>query len=235
MDLMKSISDRISAANGTIPMSTAMQNDLESVNNLIINQMNAKCGVHVDAHVRAHMQTAKKVANMLQLGNSTNGLIQLTDGLGASLISTDAQADTTVQPKVYGSDLPQPDLSIDAKVFADQPPNVPLFNPAVQDSLLVIPSEYKAIIDGQMAGVFATRNKWADFGRRMALFNQALILSTDITTHTAPMSEVYIAVGALVACLIISYAILKKNNKKKVEIKNQAPKYVPIARSVTIN
>jgi hypothetical protein len=68
MDLMKSISERISAANGTIPMTTAMQNDLESVNNLIINQMNTKCGVHVDAHVRAHMQTAMKVANMLQIG-----------------------------------------------------------------------------------------------------------------------------------------------------------------------
>ena len=69
MDLMKSISERISAANGTVPMTTAMQNDLESVNNLIINQMNAKCGVHIDAHVSAHMQTAMKVANMLQIGD----------------------------------------------------------------------------------------------------------------------------------------------------------------------
>ena len=162
-------------------------------------------------------------------------MIQFTDGLGASLIATDAVADTTVQPKVYGSDPAQPDLTIEPKVFTEQPPPVPLFNPAVQDSLLVIPSEYKAIIDGQMAGVFASRNKWADFGRRMALVNQALILTTDLSTQTAPMTEVYIAIGALAACLMISYAILRKNNKKKVEFKKEAPKYVPIARSVTIN
>ena len=85
-----------------------------------------------------------------------------------------------------------------------------------------------------MAGVFATRNKWADFGRRMALFNQALILTSEATSSST-MTEVYIAIGALAACLMISYAIFKKGNQKKVEFKKEAPKYVPIARSLTLN
>ena len=63
-----------------------------------------------------------------------------------------------------------------------------------------------------MAGVFATRNKWADFGRRMALVNQALVLTTDTRAHTSPMSEVYIAIGAFAVVLLISYAVLKKAN-----------------------
>jgi hypothetical protein len=162
MEVMKSMSERILAANGSVPMTSAMQNDLETVNNLIVKQMNSKCGVHVDDYVSAHMHTAQKAVNMLQINGTMGGFIQFTDGLGASLISSDAKADTTVQPKVYGSevadttvqpkvygsDLPQPDLRIDAKVFAEQPPPVPLFNPAVQDTLIAIPSEYKAIIDG---------------------------------------------------------------------------------------
>ena len=49
------------------------------------------------------------------------------------------------------------------------------------------------------------------------------------------MTEVYIAIGALAACLMISYAIFKKGNQKKVEFKKEAPKYVPIARSLTLN
>lgn len=118
LEIMKGMSERISAANGSVPMTTAMQNDLERVNNLIVQQMNSKCGEHIEANVTAHMHTAQKVANMLQIGNSTNGFIQFTDGLQA-MISIDAQADTTVQPKVYGSDLPQPDLNIEPVVFAD--------------------------------------------------------------------------------------------------------------------
>ena len=212
LDLMKSISERVSVSNRTVPLTAEMQKDLQSVNNLIVQQMNAKCGVHIDAHVSAHMQTTIKVANMLQIGGSAPMMIQFTDGLDASFISNDAKADTTVQPKVYGSELPQPDLTIEPKVFTEQPPPVPLFNPVVQATLIAIPSEYKAIIDGQMAGVFATRNKWADFGRRMALVNQALVLTTDTRAHTSPISEVYIAIGAFAVCLLISYAVLKKAN-----------------------
>jgi len=181
LDLMKSISERVSVSNRTVPLTAEMQNDLQSVNNLIVQQMNAKCGLHIHAHVSAHMQTAIKVANMLQIGGSAPMMIQ---------------SDLTIEPEVYAS----------------QPPPVPLFNPVVQATLIAIPSEYKAIIDGQMAGVFATRNKWADFGRRMALVNQALVLTTDTRAHTSPMSEVYIAIGAFAVCLLISYAVLKKAN-----------------------
>jgi hypothetical protein len=70
MEIMKSMSERIIAANGSVPMTSAMQNDLETVNNLIVKQMNSKCGVHVDDFVSAHMHTAQKAVNMLQINGT---------------------------------------------------------------------------------------------------------------------------------------------------------------------
>ena len=63
-------------------------------------------------------------------------------------------ADTTTEPKVYSA-----------------PAGLPLYNPELGNTLIALPSQYKGIVDGQNSGSFTTRNKWSDFGRRMALYN----------------------------------------------------------------
>ena len=63
-------------------------------------------------------------------------------------------ADTTTEPKVYSA-----------------PTQLPLYNLELGNTLIALPTEYKGIVDGQNSGSFSSRNKWSDFGRRMALYN----------------------------------------------------------------